>query len=299
MVGVLGLFPADRRAVVLTTDIGAETDDQWTLAHLALSPEIDLQGVVTTHAPNLARPAAESSAKVARDLIAHLPERFRPRVWSGSSEPLMDPRKPRINSGVDFLIEQTRGRTPEDRLIVLVIGAATDVASALLIDPSWADRITIVAMGFDKYPEGGDPWNVKNDPIAWRILLESRAPIVVGDSEITRKSLRMTPQKARALLGQLPDPASELLATFERWITKNGRIAEQETGSADTWPIWDEVTVAYLTGLAKVESRPRPRLRDDLSFDLSKPQGTIDWVTAIDETRLWADLAARIEAGAN
>ena len=62
----------------------------------------------------------------------------------------------------------------------MVIGAATDVASALVTDPTWGDRVAIVAMAFDGYPKGGDPWNVKNDPIAWRILLDSRAASVTA-----------------------------------------------------------------------------------------------------------------------
>ena len=38
---------------------------------------------------------------------------------------------------------------------------------------------------------------------------------------------------------------------------------------------------------------PAP-LRDDLTFDHSRPRGTIEWITAIDEDRLWADLAAKL-----
>ena len=41
------------------------------------------------------------------------------------------------------------------------------------------------------------------------------------------------------------------------------------------------LTVAYLLGMARTESRPRPRLRDDLTFDLDNPRGTIEWVTSI------------------
>jgi hypothetical protein len=37
------------RPILLTTDIGADMDDQWVLAHLVLSAELDLRGVVTTH----------------------------------------------------------------------------------------------------------------------------------------------------------------------------------------------------------------------------------------------------------
>src|SRR5262245_59931757 len=75
---------APRRAVVLTTDCGCEVDDQWALVHLCLSPAIDLRGVVTTHAPNLRAPAAESSARVAYKVLDLLPLAARPPVMSGS-----------------------------------------------------------------------------------------------------------------------------------------------------------------------------------------------------------------------
>lgn len=298
LAGVVGAFSADRRAVVLITDIGVEVDDQWALAHLALSPEIDLKGIVTTHAPILAPPAAATSARFAAELVARLPAAARPRIFAGSNEPLTAPPRPIPNVGVDFLIEQARGRTADNRLTVLLIGAATDVASALLTDPTWADRVSIVAMGFNGYPGGGDPWNVKNDPVAWRVLLDSRTPIVVGDAEITRRLLRMTPDRAHTLLAELPEPAPLLLERFDSWLAHNPKTAQVNTGSTIVWPIWDEVTTAYLLGMAKVETRPRPRLREDLTFDLDNPRGTIDWVTSIDEGRLWADLVAKINAAA-
>ena len=228
--------------------------------------------------------------------MGKLPARARPTVLVGSSKPLSDPTKPLPNSGVDFLIEQARGRTAESRLTVVILGAATDVASALLTDPSWADRVSLVAMGFNGYPQGGDPWNVKNDPIAWRLLLDSRIPVVVGDVEITKRLLRMTPDRAHTLLTMLPDPAPLLLNRFDAWIAQNAKIAQNETGSPIVWPIWDEVTTAYLLGLARAETRPRPRLRDDLGFDLDNPRGTIDWITSIDEGKLWPDLVAKIKA---
>jgi inosine-uridine nucleoside N-ribohydrolase len=292
-----GMFTADRKPVVLSTDIGAEVDDQWTMAHLALSPEIELKGVVTTHAPNLVAPCAETSAAFARELAGKLPPKLRPPILAGSSKPLAADGKPLGNSGVDFLIEQARGRSPGNRLTVVMIGAATDVASALLTDPSWADRVSIVAMAFNGYPSGGDPWNVKNDPIAWRVVLESKVPLVVGDTEITKRLLRMTPDRAHTLLTMLPDPAPLLLNRFDFWIAENAKLAQQQTGSPIVWPIWDEVTTAYLLGMARSETRPRPRLKDDLTFDLEKPQGTIEWITSIEEGKLWADLVAKIRSG--
>ena len=300
MLGMLGpmmtAVAADRRPVVITTDIGTEIDDLWAVAHLAISPELEVKGIVTTHAPNLAEPPAESSSKFAIELMAKLPERFRVPVLAGMNKPLTNTTVPPMSPGVEFLIESAKAYGPNNRLTVVVLGAATDVASALLIDPTWADRITVIAMGFDNYPKGGDPWNVKNDPIAWRILLASPAPIVVGDTEITRKELRMTPDRAHTLLAQLPEPGGLLLARFDAFIAKNAKLAQHETGSQIVWPIWDEVVPAIILGAAKVETRPRPRLKDDLGFDLENPRGTIDWVTAIDDGKVWGDLVAKIRA---
>lgn len=298
MAGMLGSMAsaADRKPVVVTTDIGTEIDDLWAVAHLMLSPELEVKGVVTTHAPNLAAPAAESSSKYAHELMSKLPAKFRAPVLAGSSKPLSNLTTPNPNPGVDFLIEEAKGRTPDNRITVVVIGAATDVASALLTDPSWADRVSIVSMGFDNYPKGGDPWNVKNDVNAWKVLLNSNAPIVVGDTEVTKRSLRMTPDRAHTLLAQLPDPAGLLLSRFDAWTAHNAGLAQRETGSPIVWPIWDEVVPAFLIGAAKTETRPRPRLKDDLSFDLENPRGTIEWVTAIDDGKAWADLIAKIRA---
>ena len=287
---------ADRRPVVITTDIGTEIDDLWAVAHLTLSPELAVKGIVTTHAPNLAEPPAESSSKFALELMGKLPERFRVPVLAGTNKPLANTTVPPMSPGVEFLIEAAKAYGPGNRLTVVVLGAATDVASALLIDPTWADRITIVAMGFDNYPKGGDPWNVKNDPIAWRILLGSPAPIVVGDTDVTRKELRMTPDRAHTLLAQLPEPGGLLLARFDAFVAHNTKLAQRETGSQIVWPIWDEVVPAVLFGAAKIETRPRPQLKDDLGFDLENPRGTIDWVTAIDDGKLWGDLVAKIRA---
>ena len=297
VLGAAGSAPAaDRRPTVITTDIGTEIDDLWAVAHLLLTPELEVKGVVTTHAPNLAAPAAEESAKYARELVEKLPQRFRVPVVAGSNRALANASTPTPGLGVDLLLDAAKGRTAESRLTVVVLGAATDVASALLTDPSWADRIIIVAMGFDNYPRGGDPWNVKNDINAWRILLNSNAPIVVGDTDVTRKHLRMTPDRAHTLLVQLPEPGGLLLARFDTWMAHNAAVAQRESGSPIVWPIWDEVVPAILIGAAKVESKPRPRLRDDLSFDLENPRGTIEWVTNIDDGKVWGDLVGKIRA---
>jgi inosine-uridine nucleoside N-ribohydrolase len=280
------------RAVVVSTDCGADCDDQWAIAHLALIPTIDLKAIVTSHAPGLTPAAAAAKA---REVLGTLGLDKAPRVIEGASAPLPRADSPRDTPGARTLIDEARGRSPRDRLTVVMIGAATDVASALLIDPSLADRIEVVAMGFESYPKGTDPWNVKNDVIAWRIVLESTVRLVVGDSVVSRRRLKMNPTEAKRVLPK-DDPVSRMLiAELVRRLDENPALAEKETGEKRTWPIWDEVTVAYLLGLTKTKTVPRLRLLDDLTFDQERSAGTIDWVTEIDRDALFRDLAHRIK----
>jgi purine nucleosidase len=152
----MGAAPAGRRPVVVTTDCGCSQDDQWAIVHLALSPEIDLQGIVTTHAPNLEAPASESSARAVRDVLSRLPAgaSSRPPVLAGSGIPLADRSRPLENEGVAFLLERAKGHSAGDRLTVVALGAATDLASALLIDPSWADRVEEAVRGLGRGAPG-------------------------------------------------------------------------------------------------------------------------------------------------
>ncbi|MBA3439080.1 MAG: nucleoside hydrolase [Pyrinomonadaceae bacterium] len=286
--------PAARRAVVLTTDCGADMDDQWTLAQLALAPELELRGVVTTHAPSLAAPAADTAARVSKEVFDHLPLKTRPPIIAGSSVPLTDKTRALDNRGVQFLLEQSRIHSPARRLAVLVTGAATDVASALLIEPHFADRVEIIAMGFEGWPVGDDPWNVKNDVRAWQVLLESRAPITVGDAAVTKRDLLIGRRQAHELFAEHGLPGRYLADLHTAWLDKEAELCQKVTGSPDTWPVWDQVTVAYLLGLTRGKIYPRPALRDDMRFThparteaTKRKAATITWITAIQSDALW------------
>lgn len=287
---------ATPRPIVLTTDCGADMDDQWALAHLVLTPEFDVRAVVTTHTgkyPILAAPAAETSARIAREVLDHMPLRSHPVVIPGSSVALTS-RTAMRNAGVERIISESRAFNRDRRLTVLVIGAATDTASALLIDRSLANRIEIIAMGFNEWPKGGDFFNILNDPIAWQVILDSGVPVTVGDGAVTKRDLSLTSKRAHAILDPTGDPGRYLAGLLDEWLAKHRPIVMQMTGDEKIWPVWDEVTVAHMLGMTKAERHARPKLRADLSFDHSAKHGTITWVTAIEGGRLGTDLADRL-----
>jgi purine nucleosidase len=281
---------ADPTPVVVSSDCGCEMDDQWAIALLALSPSIDLRLVISAHAPGL---TSEASAKTARDVLDKLPLKKKPDVIAGSSEPLEGRDKPRRGPGVDRLLAESKAFGPDHRLTLVMIGPATDVASALLVDPTLADRIKIVAMAFDAWPRGGDPFNVRNDVAAWQVVMDSAVPLTVADGMVTMRFLTLTREQAKA---RFNSPLGEYLVAIQtRWLDRMPKLAQQITGSADAWPVWDVGAVAVPLGLAKVEQHPRPRLREDRTFDHTQSRGTIGWVTSIEGEKLWAEFASRLK----
>ena len=284
-------------AVVLTTDCGADMDDQWALAHLLLSPEVDLQAIVTTHAASVRLSSATTAVRATEVIARVLPARSASLpVVAGSDQPLQDVRTARENAGVDLLLGLSRKFSESRRLVVFVIGAATDVASAILKDPTVAKRIAVVSMGFDAWPAGGDTFNVKNDPLAWQIVLNADVPVVVGSSSVTSQGLRLTRAEAGTLM-QSHGPVGEYLySLFDDWLKRMpAAMLEQITGARETWVVWDEVVVAYALGMARGHEVPRPQLQLNLSFSHPETSRRMTWLTEIDTKRVWLDFTQKID----
>ena len=283
--------------VVLSTDCGADMDDQWALAHLLLSPEFALQAVITSHASSINLSSA-ATAKIASDVVAHvLPPGLRsgPPVLPGSESPLRNVNAPRENAGVNLLLKLSRGFSTTRRLTVFVTGAGTDVASAILKDSSIVHRISVVAMGFNDWPSGGDVFNIKNDPLAWQIILNSEVPVVIASSAVTKRHLRLTRAEAAALMRPHGSLGEYLYSLFDNWLKTHAAIVEQFV-APDTWVVWDESVVAYALGMARGTQVQRPKLQPDLSFSHQKTSRQITWLTEIDTPRFWRDFTRKIDA---
>jgi inosine-uridine nucleoside N-ribohydrolase len=289
------------RSIVLTTDCGVDMDDQWAIVHLSLIPEFDLRGIVTTHAPNLPAPAAQESARVTAGVLDMVSSAIRPPLFAGSDNPLAE-RAPIANAGVDFILEQSRAFGPDNRLVVLVLGAATDVGSALLADPGLGDRIEIVAMAFDGWPDGHDGFNVRNDIVAWQLILDSSARITCGDAASTIRHLALTVEQAERLFGDCGSLGRYLVELLDDWLVRNDWMAKDVTGDPASWPVWDEVVVAHLLGLTRWSTYPRPALKPGPEFDhAASPDAgrVIQWIEQIDHERLWNDLRTRLPKPGN
>ncbi len=282
--------------VILSTDVGNEIDDQWAITYMLVNPQYKVLGIISTHAPTLPDPSAQYTYRVLADVIeSRLNMANHPQLFEGANLPLTDDKTPRPSPGVDFILQTSKTFSKTNRLTLLTIGAATDVASAILEDPTIADRIRVVAMAFKSWPEGGREFNVANDVKAWQVILNSNVPVVVGCGSVCRAGLALSFVDAKNLISQHGPIGAWLWERYQAWYYRFIKPLRKNDFSK-SWVIWDTITLAYLEGLTTQRTYPRPRLKDDMTFFHIKTDRTITWITGVDSKRMWADFLQKLDA---
>jgi inosine-uridine nucleoside N-ribohydrolase len=288
---------AEKIPVVLSTDVGNEVDDQWTIAYLLLSDEFDVLGIVSAHAPSISPPAGQTSYRILRDVVENrLGMKSHPPLYAGADLPLQDRNTPRTSEGVSFIIEVSKGFSSDRRLNLVTIGAVTDAASAILEDPSIVERIRIVDMGFKSWTETpqGQEFNIQNDPKAAQVVLDSGVPFVVGAGDVCRQNLDLSLDEARQMMSERGPIGRWLWDEFLAWYYRFIKPLRQDDFSRP-WIIWDNITLAYLLGMTEQETHSRPRMNDDLIFEHPATSQEIIWITDVDEERMWADFLQKLD----
>jgi inosine-uridine nucleoside N-ribohydrolase len=283
--------------VVLSTDVGNEIDDQWAIAHLLLSGKFDVRGILSAQAPTLPAPSARATYKILVDEVENrLGMREHPPLLEGASTPLTGLKSAQDSEAMRFLIEVSKDFNKDNRLVVLTIGAATEVASAIITDPSIVDRIEVVAMGFTNLSNsGGKEFNVENDPVAWRVILQSAVPVTIGSGDVCRQYLAMSFDKAAALLADTAIGGWLWQEYQERYF----RFVKPERVNDFSKPsiIWDIITMAYVEGIAEHEKIARPVLGEDLSFEKGADAAkTVNWITTVDSAKLWTEFGTELKS---
>lgn len=280
--------------LILSTDIGNEIDDQWAVTYMLINPDFEVLGILSAHAPSLPDPSAHYTFEILKDVVEkRLGMSTHPPLFEGSSQPLAETTVPRRNSAVDFIVETSKKFSASNRLTVVAIGAATDVASALLADPTIADRIRVVAMAFTN-AQTGKEYNVENDVKAWQVLLDSHVPLVIGSGDVCRAYLALTYDDAKKLIGDKGSIGAWLWKDYQLWYFRHVKPLRRDDFSKP-WIIWDIITLAYIEGMATEEIHPRDHLNADLSLTPGNPSEPIHWITHVDSKRLWSDFIDKLD----
>jgi len=178
------------------------------------------------------------------------------RVKRGSAIFMTAPDAPVESEAVDHLIELAHSASPEQPIHVATIGAPTNVASALLIDPSIASNVVVLFLA--GFPTGAglddDSFNLVQDRHASNALFGSEARLVYVPGYHIAETLQLSRPAAREWLGNQGKLADYLLSTYE-----NNPINPEADAVGQSWVLWDIIATAWLLDQDWVPTRTVPR----------------------------------------
>lgn len=179
-----------RLRVISDNDYAGDPDGLFQLAHLLLSPSVDVRAVIGSHLrPGDPFDPSDETAKHARvaaeTVVGLLGLTGQVPVFAGSNLPLIDGASPVASDGARAIVEEALRDDPRPLFVVLG-GGLTELASAYLLEPRIAGRFTAIWVGGPEHPglaappprpEGPDPseYNLQIDVTAAQVVFD--API--------------------------------------------------------------------------------------------------------------------------
>lgn len=167
-----------RRRLIIDTDAKNEADDQFAIVHALLSPSLDIAGIVPAHFGDARSRHSMQDSRDEVDLLLRFLGQNDVAVANGAEHAIPDALTPVDSDGARLIIGEAHKPGP---LFVIFLGPLTDMASALLLDPSIADNpeLTVVWIGGTPYDDvtGGEQrgeFNLSNDVTAANIVFQSR-----------------------------------------------------------------------------------------------------------------------------
>lgn len=230
--------------VVLDTDAYNEVDDQFAISYMLKSKE-RLNTKAIYAAPffngNSVSPkdGMEKSYNEIFKILLLAGEEC--DVCRGSEKYLDDENTPVISSAAEDLVQRAKNYSPEKPLYVVAIGAITNIASAILLNPDITENIVVVWLGgHGLHYHDTKEFNMYQDVAAARVVMRSGVPFVqlpcmgvVDKFAVSKPELELWLKGKNQLADYL---ATNTIAAAEAYAK----------GRAWTRIIWDVTAVGWL-----------------------------------------------------
>lgn len=235
--------PTGRVRMVLDTDTYNEIDDQFAVVYSLLSPEkIDVEAIYAAPFHNDRSSGPRDGMEKSYDEILRLLQRLdRPHagfVLKGSTAWLTDGDTAQESAAARDLVRRAMDPARREPLYVVAIGAVTNVASAILMEPRIIERIVVVWLGGNArhWP---DTWefNLQQDPAASRILFDSGVPLVQMPCFGVTSHLTTTVMELEHHIGGSGEIGAFLTQRVREYHKDHFAWAKE---------IWDIVTIGWL-----------------------------------------------------
>ncbi len=266
--------------VVIDSDAFNEIDDQYAIAYALRAPErfnvlaINAAPFFTETIPVIrdkASSPAEGMAKSYDEILRLLgllgEERLREATYRGSESYLPDESTPVESDAARAIVRLALERPADDPLYVLATGAITNVASAILMEPSIVERIVVVWLGGQAFhwPDNAE-FNLMQDVAAARVLFGCGCPVVLLPCKGVVSEFRVSRAELERYLKGKNEVCDYLTSITVKEAHDNGRD--------EYWSrtIWDVTPFAWLVNpdefcYSTIEHSPIPEYDDHYSHD--------------------------------
>lgn len=303
-------FPKGMVDVVLDTDTYNEVDDQFALAYMLCSGDkLNVKGISAApfHNSRSCGPGdgmEKSFQEIHRILELMGREDMKEAVYRGADRFLdagdggrdsnASSVHPAESAAARYLIGLSCSYSADNPLYVISIAAATNVASALLMDPSIRERIVVVWLGGNglHWPHNRE-FNLEQDVTAARVVLGSGVPVILLPCQGVVSGFSLTrPELEYWLKGRNPlcDYLVETVCSYM-----------EGKDCLPTWSktIWDVTAVAWLVDGRFMDSRMEhcPLPGNDGRWMEKRCAHEIRYVYHINRDVLFYDLFKKLSAG--
>lgn len=284
--------------MVLDSDMFNEIDDQFALAYILQYPEkLNLLEIYAAPFFNHHSNSPAHGMELSYDETYHVltllnrREQFEEKVYKGSTAFLPDESTYIESAAARRMVELSRAYSAENPLYIVGIAACTNIASAILMDPTIVERIFVVwlgGLGFDWHDNYS--FNAGQDVAAARVLLGSGVPLVLLPGKGVLDHFATTgPELEYWLKGK---------NAFCDYMIEKTREEAMICKGEKCWsrPIWDVGAVAWLLGnnfmLDRIVNSPVMEYDHLYSHDYRRL--FIRYVYSINRDRLMGDLFDRL-----
>lgn len=279
--------------MILDTDTYNEIDDQFAVVHALLSPDkLKVESIYAAPFHNNRSKDAEDGMEKSYDeilrLLTFLNVESEGFAYRGSTAFLSSVDSPIESDATTDLIERALSDSNEP-LYVVAIGAITNVASAILIEPEILKNIVVVWLGGNPlYWPHTREFNLAQDVLGTRVVLDSGVPFVH--------------LPARGVVSHLLTTVSEM----ERYVQGRGKVGDylveifkEYNKDHYAWSkvIWDISATAYVINSSWVPTEivHSPILTDSITWSFDNSRHLMRVATGVNRDAIFRDLFEKLE----
>ncbi len=281
-----------RRRVILNTDAKNEADDQFAIVHALLSGSLDVRGLIPAHFGDRRTPRSMEESREEIDRLLALMNLQVP-VANGAPWAIPDEYTPNDSHGARLILEESWLASGNDPLYVGFLGPLTDMASAILLDPSIVERPVVVIWiggpGYDGLDSASKlEFNLGNDIAAANVVLTSGITVwqiprnVFSQVSVSYAELEEKIRGTSALADYLIDQLVE-------WNTEHHPEAIESRSLGDS----PAVALMLYPGACSFRLRPAPRF-DTEGYYVRGAGHPMRVIETVDTRFLLEDMFAKI-----